>query len=75
MKPSDNDLDTIFHQQMQDINLHPTQIYTHQTSTNTDINEIRQARLHIQTKPSLSDDDNTNTPPTVSYTHLTLPTI
>ena len=63
MKPSDNDLDTISHQQMKDINLHTTQTYTHQTSTNTDINEIRQARLHIQTKSSSSDDDNTNTPP------------
>ena len=63
MKPSDNDLDTIFHQHMQDINLNPTQTYTHQTSTNTDIKDIILARLHIQTNPSSSVDDNTNTPP------------
>ena len=67
MKPSDNDLDTISHQQMKDINHHTTQSHINQTYTNTDINEIRQARLHIQTKPSSSDDDNTNTP--IKYIH------
>ena len=62
MKPSDNDLDTILNQQMQDINLNTTQTYTHQTLTNIDITDIRLARLHIQTNPSSSEDDNTNTP-------------
>ena len=62
MKPSDNDLDTILNQQMQDINLNTTQTYTHQTLTNIDIIDIRLARLHIQTNPSSSEDDNTNTP-------------
>ena len=63
MKPSDNDLDTILNQQMQDINLNTTQTYTHQTLTNIDITDIRLARLHIQTNPYSSEDDNKNTPP------------
>ena len=63
MKPSDNDLDTILNQQMQDINLNTTQTYTHQTLTNIDITDIRLARLNIQTNSSSSEDDNTNTPP------------
>ena len=47
---------------MQDINLNTTQNYTHQTLTNIDIIDIRLARLHIQTNPSSSEDDNTKTP-------------
>ena len=62
MKPSDNDLDTILNQKMQDINLNTTQTYTHQTLTNIDITDIRLARLHIQKNPFSSEDDNTNTP-------------
>ena len=62
MKPSDNDLDTILNQQMQDINLNTTQTYTHQTLTNIDISDIRLARLNIQTNFSSSEDDTKNTP-------------
>ena len=62
MKPSDTELDTIFQQQMHDINLNSTQTYIHQTSTNTDIKDIRLASLHIQANPSSSEGENTTTP-------------
>ena len=61
MKPSDTELDTIFQQKMLDINLNSTQTYIHQTSTNTDIKDIRLASLQIQANPSSSEDGNTTT--------------
>ena len=61
MKPSDTELDTLFQLKMNDINLNTTQSHIHQTSTNSDITDIRFASLQIQDDSSSSVEENTTT--------------